>query len=334
MIQYVRYTHITCGKKRRYEDEPWGFRLGLVTHNYNEPDSVNYYTCDHEAVIAASMFFSAQQKGRSPNSQPAKTVEERKQVMDDQRVSAHFVNMSRSLLLNMSGENPILNVHTALDHCVFFTADQTLSMIAAAVSGINKHPYGSDLRKSLTNALNNMSYLCYTEFTPSNRRNWKSRLGPKLIQYVEGSESNSVLCSSDKTESEKIAASASGVSTNFNTSAFISLLKLVRNVYCHWGETDDIVKLEICGLGGYSADTLLSYFTLRYPMLVTLVWDFCSIHGIAPYVQRPVVRLQQEIERRGPKAKAQDPNAVAIIGSEHVTLIEAQEAAGVDDDWI
>lgn len=288
LLEFVDFSRMVTGSERVYLDEiPWGIKKDLAMPKDKAPGSVNQYTRQDEGLIASNLFWYCSFVQKFPLTLTATTCLQKKEVMLDKRISSHFVNNMKSFRLNMTpgkqGEVPMLDTQNALTHCFFFSSHQCLRMVRMFVSHVNCLDTGPQnlLKKDLES-----NWKKVFDMNPFGKAGlWTTRLGPSMQLFVEGNRLMRVKKQQSKkeaeSESELAAENKSGIYTYYFTSTVFDLCKLLRNCFVHFEEIKDhAVRDEMCPKG-YDDNTLLRYFTLRYPALIVTIFEVCTKYGIA-----------------------------------------------------
>lgn len=326
---------MTFGDKRAYEVEPWGIRKGLIVKSDDWDVTESYYTRTDETMIASNLFKYCCDDLRFLNTKQARTIFEKRAVVDGRHISSHFLNMMTSLRLNLYTNGttpPAMDINTALDHIFFYTPTECLDMndtFVCHIGSLVKEEF-KDIHRKFQRKWAHI----FTEKVPHPTDNtktladWFSRLGPSVKQLIVGSSrlqykkthpAAAMHTSSYTSESEKIAETPAAIYTVYTTTDATQLLKLMRNLRVHWGDYNLVVKTEICQQTVFDADKFLKYFTVRYPGLFLTIYEFCCEWGIGKIALNTNIKFLPSLK----DAKGQE---YKIVHSEYVSDDEILEA--------
>lgn len=334
LVHLVDFSELTQDTKRIYGEAPWGIKSNLGTEKDKSPINTNEYTAADEILITASLFFYCQGRGNEyPFITAALTGVQMRQIEKDEWVSGHFLNMMKSFYMNIYPNGPTavapLTIETALEHCLFYTAAESLQMIRSFIIYVGN--LGNSF-EACRNALGRKWRNLFDETVDvENSRGlaeWKSKLGPKLQAYVleqiELSREASKAAQSPDVQSTSSKRSAPF--TEYKLTDVLSIYRLIRNLEAHWSSLDQDLRYELVDGVSFSQEQFLLYFTMRFPGLIITLFEYCSLYGVDP------IRTNISFKQLSTHSKAGDMERI-ISHSEFVGGYQMTKRSDSSDDW-
>lgn len=241
-------------------------------------------------------------------------------ITDNRHPSRDFLNRFANLVENMSYGR--LNLSQAKEHVFFWGPERIIQFICDFVNTVNdktdQKEYAvfrgrySNLGSWLTRCDPFMKTFVYSEI--ENYRQFKqntgSRRGSTSANVGNHGSAGSVHSSSGGQRGGQRVRTVSTTSIdyyyNYHTSDMISLLKLIRNLNSH----NDRQSEALVEMLSPRPAALLTYFTSRFPSLVSTVYTIARIHGTLDYIpttidyKDPVYRYESEAQKMATCASA------------------------------
>lgn len=336
MLKLSDYSEITDGDQRVFIHPPFGYAMKHLPVN---PQRKDVYTAADELEIAAMSFKHLQDTAKNNTTFEnlkflvrAVTAIQKREVLGDQRISAHFINLMSSFAQNMKASDKqkpgaALTIKSIFSHCLFFEPAESLEMIASLCSyakALNEGEYAT-FKNKLRHLSGNLYIEKQSALAVPPHAEWFTRLGPSLQNYVESHIK--LARTRGNTESmsdvETIAENRCNIYTLYNVSEPLHLLNLIRNVWVHWLEVGNAVRTEIIQSSEKDPEEILKYFTLRYPGLIVTIYEFMSHEGIAS------IKKNTELKKMRPRVSLSEEgviNNISEIVSDHQVIAEKQRA--------
>lgn len=137
-VQLLDLSQIAAGSRVAFTEIPWGVKNKLTKAKDIDHTIVNFYDRNDELMIAGGLFDHFKKSAEFPGLREASTGPEKERIVQDEFVSSHFLNMLKSLRINLSpadGKAPLfVDADAALKHCFFYTADDTMLLLNSFTS--------------------------------------------------------------------------------------------------------------------------------------------------------------------------------------------------------